>query len=75
VTEPQRYRFFVHREQPQYRLVLRDGVPFPNGTAESQWELTRVRDAADVRGEIAAKGYCLFAIGLTLDAIKRTQPE
>jgi hypothetical protein len=66
------------REQPRYRLVLFDGAPFPDGTDESQWELTRVRDAADVnadvRDEIAAKGYCPFAIGLMLEAIKPAKP-
>jgi hypothetical protein len=79
VSEAQRYRFFVHREQSVYRLVLRDDGGFPGGTHESEWQLTRVRDAgdvnADVRSEIAARGYCLFAIGLTLDAIRRTTPE
>jgi len=37
-----------------------------------------MRDAgdvnADVRDEIEAKGYCMFAIGLTLDIIERTKP-
>ena len=48
---------------------------FPDGTSESEWRLARVRDEgdvnADVRDEIAANGYCLFAIGLKLDAIRR----
>lgn len=75
MIEPVRYRFFVHREQSPYRLVLRDGSAFPEGTSELEWQLTRVRDEgdvnADVRDEIAANGYCLFAIGLKLDAITR----
>ncbi len=70
-----RYRFFVHREQTAYRLVLRDDGSFSEGTSESDWRPTRVRDEhdvnADVRDEIAASGYCLFAIGLKLDALKR----
>jgi hypothetical protein len=82
LSEPQRYRFFVHREQSPYQLVLRDGTPFPASTDESQRRLTRIRDGADVNAdvgdEIAARGsrgYCLFAIGLTLDAIKRAPSE
>jgi hypothetical protein len=78
MAEPSRYRFYVHRAQSPYRLVLRDGSTFPDGTSESKWQLTRIRDAndvnADVRGEIARNGYCLFAIGLKLDAIGRSQP-
>lgn len=78
MTGPQSYRFFVHREQPAYRLVLRDDGKFPDGTSESQWQLTRMRDAgdvnADVRDEIEAKGYCMFAIGLTPDIIERMKP-
>ena len=50
---------------------------FPDGTSESEWRLARVRDEgdvnADVRDEIAANGYCLFAIGLKLDVIRRSQ--
>jgi len=78
MAEPSRYRFFVHRAQSPYRLVLRDGSSFPDGTSESEWQLTRIRDAsdvnADVREEIARNGYCLFAIGLKLDVIRRSQP-
>jgi hypothetical protein len=70
-----RYRFYVNRTEPAYRLALRDRPAFPEGTDESEWQLTRERDEddvnADVRGEIAARGYCLFAIGRTLDVIKR----
>ena len=59
VTGPRSYRFFVHREQPAYRLVLRDDGKFPGGTSESEWQLTRMRDAGDVnaavRDEIEAK--------------------
>ena len=74
MAEPPRYRFFVHRRQSPYRLVLREGSAFPDDTSESEWQLTRVRDAsdvnADVREEIAANGYCLFAIGLKLDVLR-----
>ncbi len=75
MSKAARYRFFVHREQAPYRLVLRDGDCFPEGTAESEWRLTRIREEddvnSDVRDEVAAKGYCLFAIGLALDMFKR----
>jgi len=78
MVETSRYRFFVHREQPPYRLVLRDGDAFPDGTSESEWHLTRIREAsdvnADVRAAIATDGYCLFAIGLKLDVLRRSQP-
>ncbi len=70
-----RYRFFVHREQTAYRLVLRDDGSFPEAPPNRIGGLTRVRDEhevnADVRDEIAASGYCPFAIGLKLDALKR----
>jgi hypothetical protein len=81
MAEPSRYCFFVHREQAPYRLVLRDGSAFPDDTNESECQLTRIREEsdvnADVREEIAANGYCLLAIGLKLDAVRRStsQPE
>jgi hypothetical protein len=78
MVEPSRDRFFVHRVQSPYRLALRDGSAFPDGTRESEWQLTRIRDAsdvnADVREAVAANGYRLFAIGLKLDVIRRSQP-
>ena len=78
MVEPSRDRFFVHRVQSAYRLALRDGSAFPDGARESEWLLTRIPDAsavsADAREEIAANGDCLFAIGLKLDVIRRSQP-
>lgn len=61
MVEPSRDRFFVHRVQSPYRLALRDGSAFPDGTSESEWRLTRIRDASDmnaaVREKIAPNGY------------------
>ena len=41
MAERARYRFFFHREQTPYRLVLRDGSAFPDRISESEWRLAR----------------------------------
>jgi hypothetical protein len=67
------YRFFVHVRHSAYRLVVKADAPFPSATRESDWRLTRSREAADVNTEIREAvdrdGYSLFQIGLTLSEI------
>jgi hypothetical protein len=70
------YRFFVHVRHPAYRLVVQADAPFPSGTSESEWKLTRSRKADDVNAEvreaIERDGYSLFRIGLSLSEIPET---
>jgi hypothetical protein len=68
-----RYRFFVHRRHPAFRLVVREDRAFPADGTESDWEATRVREAADVndqiREEVDRGGYSLFKIGFSFAEI------
>jgi len=70
------YKFFVHVCHPSYRLVTRVDVPFPAGTSEDEWKLTRRREAGDVNAEVREAvdrdGYSLFRIGLSLFEIPKT---
>jgi hypothetical protein len=63
------YRFHVHARRPSWRLVTRDDLAFPAEAMPQDWTFTRAREEADVnadvRGEIAQRGYCLFKIGAT----------
>jgi len=63
----------VHVRHPAYRLVVRADAPFPSGTSEDEWRITRSRDAADVNAEVREAvdrdGYSLFRIGLSLSEI------
>lgn len=67
------YKFLVHVRHPAYRLVVRADAPFPSGTNEDEWRITRSRDAADVNAEVREAvdrdGYSLFRIGLSLSEI------
>ncbi len=69
------YKFLVHVRHPAYRLVVRADAPFPAGTREDEWRLTRSRDAADVNAEVREAvdrdGYSLFKIGLSLSDIPK----
>ena len=69
------YKFFVHVRHPSYRLVTRADVPFPAGTSEDEWKLTRSREAGDVNAEVREAvdrdGYSLFRIGLSLFEIPK----
>jgi hypothetical protein len=69
-----RYRFYIHAAKPAFRLVLRDGDPFPPDTAADQWTHSRDRDEADVnadvRREIAEKGYSLFKLGVSFGEVE-----
>lgn len=79
------YLFHVHRQATRWRLVLRDGDPFPAQTTADQWQRTRSREAedtnADVRAEVDRRGYCLFAITADFDELdselarRDTEPE
>lgn len=70
-----RYRFFVHERHPAFRLVVREGAPFPADGVEADWRQTRVRDEADVndqvRADVERDGYSLFRIGLTFGDLPR----
>ncbi|MBR1154623.1 hypothetical protein [Bradyrhizobium sp. JYMT SZCCT0428] len=70
-----RYNFFVHVRHPSYRLVTKADVPFPSGTSEHEWKLTRSREAGDVNAEVREavdqNGYSLFRIGLSLSEIPK----
>jgi len=50
-------------------------APFPAGTREDEWRLTRRRDAADVNAEVREAvdrdGYSLFRIGLSLSDLPK----
>lgn len=63
----------MHVRHPAYRLVVRADAPFPSGTSEDEWRITRSRDAADVNAEVREAvdrdGYSLFRIGLSLSEI------
>jgi hypothetical protein len=69
------YKFFVHVRHPAYRLVVKADEPLPPATRESEWKLTRRRDASDVNAEVRdaveRDGYSLFKIGLSLSEIPR----
>ena len=63
----------MHISHPSYRLVIRADAPFPHGSSESEWRLTRSRHADDVNAEVREAvdrdGYSLFRIGLSLSDI------
>jgi hypothetical protein len=69
------YKFFVHVRHPSYRLVTKADAPFPSGTSEDEWRLTRSRHAEDVNAEVREavdeNGYSLFQIGLLLSEIPK----
>jgi hypothetical protein len=70
------YRFFMHVRHPAYRLVVKADALFPSGTSESEWTLTRTREAGDVNAEVRdsvdREGYSLFKIGLSLSEIPKS---
>jgi len=70
------YAFFVHVRHPAYRLVVKADAPFPSGTSQAEWRLTRQREAADVNTEVREAverdGHSLFKIGLLLSEIPKT---
>jgi hypothetical protein len=70
------YNFFVHIRHPSYRLVTSADAPFPDGTIESEWRLTRSRHSDDVNAEVREAvdrdGYSLFRIGLSLSEIPKS---
>ena len=70
------YRFFVHVRHPDYRMVVKADAPFPAGTSEIEWRLTRSREAGDVNPEVRdavdRDGYSLFRIGLSLSELPKT---
>jgi hypothetical protein len=70
------YNFFVHVRHPSYRLVTSADAPFPSGTQESEWRLTRSRHSDDVNAEVREAvdrdGYSLFQIALSLAEIPKS---
>jgi len=69
------YNFFVHASHPGCRLVTGADAPFPGGTRESEWRLTRSRHSddvnADVRETVERDGFPLFP-GLSLSEIPKS---
>jgi hypothetical protein len=65
----------VHVRHPSYRLVTNADAPFPSGTSEHEWRLTRGRHADDVNAEVREavdqNGYSLFRIGLSLPELPK----
>ena len=51
-------------------------APFPSGTSEDEWQLTRSRYSDDVNAEVREAvdrdGYSLFRIGLSLAEIPKS---
>ena len=66
----------MHVRDPGYRLVVRADVPFPSGTFEDEWLITRSREARDVNAEVRESvdrdGYSLFRMGLSLAEIPKS---
>ena len=66
----------MHVRHPGYRLVVKADAPFPAGSPEHEWRLTRSREAGDVNAEVREAvdrdGYLLFRIGLALSDIPKT---
>ena len=66
----------MHRRHPAYRLVTRAQKPFPADASESDWRLTRTRNAEDVNAEVreavARDSYSLFRIGLSLSDLPKS---
>ncbi|MEH2569539.1 hypothetical protein [Bradyrhizobium sp. AZCC 2289] len=54
-------------------------APFPSGTSEDKWRLTRGRHADDVNAEVRdavdQNGYSLFRIGLSLSGDSKVMEE
>ena len=69
------YNFFVHVRHPSCRLVTRADAPFPGGTRESEWRLTRSRHVDDVNAEVREAverdGYARLP-GLSLPEIPKS---
>ena len=65
----------MHVRFPDYRLVVKADAPFPSGTSEDEWRLTRSRETDDVNAEVREAverdGYSLFRIGLSLSEIPK----
>ena len=55
--------------------MVKADVPFPSGTSEDEWLMTRSREAGDVNAEVREavdkNGYPLFRIGLSLSEIPK----
>jgi hypothetical protein len=74
------HNVLVHTRHPGYRLVTKADALFPDGTGESEWQLTRSRHSddvnAEVREDVERDGDPLFRIGLSLprnsEIIKRS---
>ena len=66
----------MHVRHPVYRLVVKTDAPFPEGTSENEWRLTRGREASDVNAEVREAverdGHSLFKIGFSLSEIPKS---
>jgi hypothetical protein len=63
------YKFLVHIQHSDCRMVIKADAPFPAGASEADWRSTQSRDAGDVNAEardaVNRDGYSLFRIGLS----------
>ncbi len=70
-----RYLFYVHRRLPTWRMVTGEHFKMPAGHSIDDWTLTRTREeedtGADVRRDVAEKGYSLFRMGGDLSDVAR----
>ncbi len=73
-----RYRFYVHRCAPAWRLVLAADAAPPAQMQPADWDLTRERTAADTNPDVrqicAERGYCLMKIGGAFEDLLRDLP-
>lgn len=62
-----RYAFYIHKRLRAWRLVLLEGAPAPAGCLIEDWSHSRTREhadtTADVREQVAARGFALFKLG------------
>jgi hypothetical protein len=69
------YKFLIHLRHPSYRLVIAADAPFPQGTSEQDWRVSRTRAGSDVNAEVREAvdrdGYSLFRIGLSLSDLPK----
>jgi hypothetical protein len=54
---------------PAYRLVMKADAPFPKGTSENEWQLTRAAKRMPKCARRSTDGCSLFRIGHSLSEI------
>lgn len=58
------FDFYRNKAKGQYRLILRQGAPFPPETKADLWQLmgSKASVSDEASNEIVAKGYYLYKI-------------